>query len=129
MTTELTDTKPSLNRLATSGKSTAQAFKALANAANKAAGTLKEFRVACFPRIPDAGHPMLVQMQRIADMEGKKLVLVEYPRHIPEKVFGQTYIVYDELYELDWRTRRVVNWRRKRMVYRHEICLPRNRKR
>lgn len=129
MKTESERISEGMSHLGASSKSVAQAFTAMAAAAKVAGKAAKEFRVACSPRIPDAGHPMLVQMQRIADQEGKKLVLVEYPRHIPEKVFGQTYIVYDELHELDWRTRRVVNWRRKRMVYRHEIRLPRNRKR
>ena len=54
-------------RLGASGKSVAQAFTAMAAAAKLAGKAAKEFQVACYPRIPDAGHPMLVQMQRIAE--------------------------------------------------------------
>lgn len=118
MTTELTGITLGRNRLATSGKSSAQAFQALADAANKAAGALKEFRVACYPHIPLEDHPIVKTMRAIAEAEGKVLTLVKYPRRIPEKVFGQSYIVYDELYELDWSRRRVVMWRGKKMVYR-----------
>ena len=109
------------------GKSAVQAFQALTTAAKEAAGALEEFRVACYPNVPDENHSIVQQMRRVAETEGKVLRLIPYPRHIPDKVFGQTYIVYDEVCELDWLRRTVVNWRGKRMVYRREILLPRYR--
>lgn len=114
-------------RLGMAGKSAAQALQALAVAAHEAGKAAQEFRVACYPVIPSEDHPIVKQMRAVAEAEGKKLVLVSYPRHIPDKVFGQTYIVYDEYSHLDWLTRRVVNWRGKKMVYRREIHLFGNR--
>ena len=113
-------------RLGMAGKSAAQALQALAVAAHEAGKAAQEFRVACYPVIPNEDHPIVKQMRAVAEAEGKKLVLVSYPRHIPDKVFGQTYIVYDEYSHQDWLTRRVVNWHGKKMVYRREIRLPRS---
>ena len=110
-------------RLTTAGKSAAAGIAAMAAAAAEAGRAMREFRVACYPKIPPEDHPIRKQMQAVADAEGKELVLIEYPRQIPQKVFGQTWIVYDEFSHLDWYRRRVVMWRGKKMVYRHEIRL------
>lgn len=124
METESKQISESMERLARSGKSVAQAFGALAVAAREAGKAAEEFRVACYPDIPSEDHPILKQMRAVAELEGKRLVLVKYPRHIPDKVFGQTYIVYDEVHSLDWLRRIVVRRRGKKMVYRNEIHLP-----
>lgn len=126
MKTENKEITEGLNRIREAGKSMASGILAMAAAAKQAAQAVNEFRVACYPVIPSEDHPMVKQMRAIAEAEGKKLVLVNYPRHIPDKVFGQTYIVYDEYASLDWLTRHVVNWRGKKMVYHREILLSRN---
>lgn len=106
------------------GKSLARSFSAIANAAAKAGEALKEFKVACYPNIPGEDHPIVKHLRTVAEAEGKVLKLVKYPRHIPDRVFGQSWIIFDELNHLDWHNRRVVKWRGKKMVYRDEIYLP-----
>ena len=111
-------------RLGMAGKSAAQALRALAVAAHEAGKAAQEFRVACYPVIPSEDHPIVKQMRAVAESEGKRLVLTRYPRHIPDKVFGQSWVIYDEVHSLDWLRRVVVRRRGKTMVYRNEIRLP-----
>ena len=103
------------------GKSTAQAMTLLSKAAELAGQAMNEFRIACYPEIPNADHPVIKQMQAVADMEGKKLVLVKYPRHISEDVFRVCFIQFDHYHELNFYVRRVVNWRGKKLVYQDAV--------
>lgn len=105
-------------RLNMAGKSLAPAFAALAQAAREAGEAAKAFRVACWPDIPDENHPIVKQMRAFAENEGKILELVRYPRHIGDKVFGRSWMIFDELADLDWSRRTVVRWRGKTMVFR-----------
>ena len=105
-------------------KSLASGFAAMAHAAAEAGKAMQEFRVACYPDVPSEDHPIVKQMRAVAESEGKRLVLTRYPRHIPDKVFGQSWIIYDEVHSLDWLRRVVVRRRGKTMVYRNEIRLP-----
>ena len=89
-----------------------------------AAEAMQEFQVACYPDVPSEDHPIVKQMRAVAESEGKRLVLTRYPRHIPDKVFGQSWIIYDEVHSLNWLRRVVVRRRGKTMVYRNEIRLP-----
>ena len=102
-------------------KSLPSGFAAMAHAAAEA---MQEFQVACYPDVPSEDHPIVKQMRAVAESEGKRLVLTRYPRHIPDKVFGQSWIIYDEVHSLDWPRRVVVRRRGKTMVYRNEIRLP-----
>lgn len=111
-------------RLTTASKSLAQGFLAMAHAAREAGAAAKSFKVACYPDIPSDDHPIAKQMRAFAEAEGKELLLVKYPRHIPDKVFGQTWIIFDEIADLDWTRfpkwyrRTVVRRRGKTMVFR-----------
>ena len=79
------------------------------------ARTRSELRVLCYPDIPRSSDPFRRHFKRIADAEGKELVLV---RHNPSKfdgVFG-TFMGIDEM--ATWHPRTVVRRRGKTMVYR-----------
>lgn len=115
---DIAELSEALNR---AGKSAADSFSALADAAKKAEFALGQFKVACFPKIPDANNPILKQMQAIADREGKQLVLVDYPHRAKKDLpFTRGWFVFDEISDLDWRLwrpRHVVKRRCKKMVY------------